>query len=87
MSDESCFTTDTVTRGEVKKVISYRHLKTQKHSVRIGLPCSGFSFYEHCNREFTYAVFFILKTVKCVSVNRFYTNVVFRAAWNSRTVF
>ena len=36
MSDESCFTKDKIVRREVKnKIISYRRLKTQKHSVSI----------------------------------------------------
>ena len=38
MSDKSCLITDTGARREVKKVfVSYRRLKTQKHSVSIGL--------------------------------------------------
>ena len=40
-----------------KFFISYRRLKTQKHSVSISLFCSGFSFYEHFNKLFTEAVF------------------------------
>ena len=34
-SDESCFTADTAVRRVVRKIISYRPLKIQKHSVRI----------------------------------------------------
>ena len=48
------------------------HLKTQKHSLSIGLYCSGFSFYEDF-RQFTYAVFFIFITIRCAWVKRFYT--------------
>ena len=65
MSDESCFTMDTVVWREVKKIISYRNLKTQKHSVSIGFPCSAFSFYEHLNRQFTYTVFYIQNHKMC----------------------
>ena len=62
MSDESCFTTDTVIRREVKKkFIRYGRLETQNHSVSIGLSCSGFSFYEYFNRQFTNAVFLYSK--------------------------
>ena len=57
-----------------KDFISYRRLKTQKYSVSIRFPCSGFSFCEHFNRQLTYAFFFIFQTVKCVSVKRFYIN-------------
>ena len=58
MSDKNCFTTDAFVRREVKFFfISYRHHKTQKHSVSIDLSCFIFSFYEHFNRQFTYAVF------------------------------
>ena len=43
MSGEVCFTTDTVIRLEIKNIyISYRRLKTQKHSVNIGLYRFGF---------------------------------------------
>ena len=35
--------------------INYRHLKTQKHLVSIGLSCS---FYEHFNRHFYLCSFF-----------------------------
>ena len=41
------------------KAASYRRLKNYKHSVSIGLSCSGFPFYEHFNRQFTYAVFYV----------------------------
>ena len=47
-----------------KKYISFERLKTQKHLVSIGLAFSGFTFYEHFNKQFTYAVFFIFKTIK-----------------------
>ena len=61
ISDENCFTKYTVVQREVKKNISYQRLKTQKHSVPIGLSCSDFSFYEPFNRRFTYAVFLYSK--------------------------
>ena len=58
ISDKSCFTTDTVVCREVKKCFtSYRGLETHNHLVSIGFSCSCFSFYEHFNRQFTYAVF------------------------------
>ena len=54
---ELCLTTrDKVVRRAAKKN------KTQKHSVSIGLPWSGFSVYEYFNRQFTYAVFLNPKT-------------------------
>ena len=69
----------------LKKYISYRRIKTQKHSVSIELPYSG-SFYEHFYIQLTYAVFFIFKIVKCVSVERFYTNTLFFCpVWGSVT--
>ena len=37
MSYKSCFLTDTFVHHEVKKTVSYRRLKTQKHLERIGL--------------------------------------------------
>lgn len=40
MSDQSCFTTDTVVRRE-------------EHLVSIGISYSGFLFYEHFKRQFT----------------------------------
>ena len=44
MSNESCISTGTVVRREVKTIfISYQRLKTQKHLVSIGLSCSGAS--------------------------------------------
>ena len=50
MSDKSCFTTDTVIQFEVKKLfISYQRRKSQKHLVRIGLSCFGFSFCDYFN--------------------------------------
>ena len=42
---------------KLKKTVSYRSLKTQKGSVSIGLSYSFFSFHEHFNWRFTYAVF------------------------------
>ena len=39
--------------GSLKKIISYRPLKFQKHSARnIGLPCSFCCFYEHFKQLF-----------------------------------
>ena len=49
MSDESCFTKDAVVRRKVTKIISYRRLKTQKYSVSIDRPCSGFYFKDIIN--------------------------------------
>ena len=54
--------------------VSYRRQKTQKHSVSIGLFCSGFSFPDLFIRKFTEAVFFIFKTVRCVWVERIWNN-------------
>ena len=72
MSDESCFTTDRVARREGKDLfISCGRLKTEKHSVRVGLSCSGFSFYEHFNRKFLMHAFFIFRTVRSVSAARY----------------
>ena len=73
MSDESCFATDTVFHCEDKKTISYRRLKILKHSVSIGLHCSGSSFHEHFNSNLMMH-FFKFKTIKCFSVKRFYAN-------------
>ena len=53
------FTADTVFWHEVKKIISYWCLKTQYHSVSIGLSSCHFSFYEHFNWQFIYAFFYI----------------------------
>ena len=50
-----------------------RCLKTQKHSVSMDLSCSGFSFYEHFSRQFTYSVFFIFIIVRYIWVKQFYT--------------
>ena len=47
-----------------KYFISYRRLKTQKYSVSIRFPCSGFSFCEHFNRKLTYAFFFYIPNRK-----------------------
>ena len=55
---ENWFTMDTVVWHEVKYFFlkSYQ-LKTQMHLVSIDLPCYDFSFYGHCKRQFTYAIF------------------------------
>ena len=77
MSDESCFTTDTIVSCEVNFFfISCRRFKTHKHLVSIDFSCSGF-FYGHFNRQFTYAVFFIFRFISCVLVKRCYTNILF----------
>ena len=47
---------------------SYQCLKTQKHSVCIGLFYSGFSLYEHFNRQFTYV--FLCSKPRDVSSHR-----------------
>ena len=60
ISDEICFSKNTVVRRYFKKNISYRRIKTQKHSVSIELPYSG-SFYEHFYIQLTYAVFLYSK--------------------------
>ena len=67
MFDESYFTTNTVVRVKLIFFITYRRLKTQKHSVSIGLSGSGFSFYEHFNRQLTYAVFLYSNRKMCLS--------------------
>ena len=73
MSDESCFTTETVVRREVeKKKISFQCLKTQKHSVSIGL-CTVFSFNEHFHKQLINAVFLCVQNRKiCFSKNILY---------------
>ena len=54
---------DTGLRREVKKkLLATNVFKTQKHSVRIGLSWYGWSFYEHFNRQFNYAVFLYSKS-------------------------
>ena len=58
-----CSTKDALQRTEN---LNYGRLKIQKHLVRIDFSCSSFSFYEHFDRQFNYAMFFIFKTVKCV---------------------
>ena len=48
------------------------------------LSYSGFSVYEHCNRQFTYAVFYIQIHNECLSKKISYQNFdVFRPACNS----
>ena len=50
MSDEGCVTTQALVWPIVEKeIVSYYRLKTQKHSVSIGLYCFGI-LYEHSNR-------------------------------------
>ena len=61
MFDESCFATDRDVRREVKNFLSHRRLKTHRHSISIQRSSSGFSFYEHINRQFTHTVFLYLK--------------------------
>ena len=65
-------------RAKLKQfLISYWPLKTHKHSISIGLSCTGF-FKRHI-------WFFIFKAVMCVRVKRFYTNTsfFFSPAWDS----
>ena len=65
---ELCPTKAPLQRAQLSGVMfkSHQRLKTQKHSFSKGQCCFGFSFYEHFSRQFTYAVFFILKTVSYV---------------------
>ena len=82
MPDKSCFRTDEVVRREIKeKIISYWRLKTRKHSISVGLSCSGFSFYEHVNRHMQ----IFLYSFRCVSIEIFYTNTLlfFCLDWDS----
>ena len=44
MSNKSCITMDAVVWLEVKKIISYRCLETNKHWVSVSLSCSDFSW-------------------------------------------
>ena len=71
-SDEGCFTTDTVVRREVKFFfISYRLLKTQNHSVRIGLYC--FAFFINIFVDNLLMQFFHVPNRKmCLSKKTFY---------------
>ena len=65
-----------------KKIISCRRLKTHRHSVSIGPSCSGFSFYEHFNRQFTYAVFYIQnRTMRLIKKSLCQCFVAFCPAW------
>ena len=52
-------------------VISYQHFKTHEHLVSIDFSSSAFSFYDHFNRQFTYAVSLLFKAARCVWVKRF----------------
>ena len=82
MSDENCFTTETVVRREVKNFF----IRYRGRGNHIGISCSGVSFHKHFNRHFIYAVF-IFKTIRCVYqlIKIFFTNtfVIFCPAWNS----
>ena len=73
MSNESYFTPPQISSVKLKKY-KRQTSKTDEHSVIIGLLCSAFSFCEHLNRQFTYAVFSLFKTVICFWMKRFYTN-------------
>ena len=74
MFDESCFTTDTVVRHEVKKeLINYRRLEIQMHLVWIGFSCSDFSFM-NILLDSLFMRFFIFKVARFVRVKRFYTS-------------
>ena len=55
---------------KLRKIISYRCLKTQKHLVSIGLSCSGSSFMNILIDNLLLQ-FFIFKIVGCVCVKRF----------------
>ena len=79
-----CFTMDAVIQCEVNFFCKLL-LKIQKHFVSIDFSCSGFSFHEHFNRQFTYGVFFIFKTPGCALVKRFYSNTLshFWPVWDS----
>ena len=59
-----------------KFFISYRCLKSQKHSVRRGLSYCGFTFYEHIINNLLKQLF-IFKTLRCVWIKRFYTSIFF----------
>lgn len=72
MSDESCSTSNSVSRCEVKKNISCQRLKAQKHSVSIGLSSFGFPFQEHLNRKFTYAVLLNSRPKVCLRKKIFF---------------
>ena len=85
MSDENCFMTDTAVRREIKKkfFISYRRLKTQKHSVSIGHFRSVFFMnilIDNLQRRF----FYIQDRKMCLSKKVLYQYiVVFCPAWDS----
>ena len=67
-----------------KMFISYRHLKIHKLLVIICLSCPAFSFYEHFNRQLTYAVFYIQN--RNISLNKkilYQYFVVFCPVWDS----
>ena len=70
---------------KLKKLFeSYRRLKTRKYSVSIDRSCSGFSFYMHFKRQFTYTVFYILNRRMCLSktiLHQYF--VVFCPFWDS----
>ena len=72
LSGESRFSTDTVFRYKVKKI--YKILTSWNWQAFGGHSTFLFSFYEHFNRQFTSAGFYIFKPVKCVWGKRFYTN-------------
>ena len=48
---QSCVTKDTFVQRELNFLKIYQCLKTQNHSVRKSLSCSGLSFHEHFNRK------------------------------------
>ena len=67
-----------------KMFISYWHLKIHKLLVIICLSCPAFSFYEHFNRQLTYAVFYIQN--RNISLNKkilYRYFVVFCPVWDS----
>ena len=63
--------------------ISYHCLKTQKHSISMGLSCSGFSFYRDFNRQITYAVFYIQNRKTRLSKRFIPILLFFCPAWDS----
>ena len=51
ISDERCFTKDTVVRRKVKLKKNSSFVLKLQYSVSVGVSCSGFSFYENFNRQ------------------------------------
>ena len=72
---------DTVVRGDAKKIISYRRLKTQEHSVSIGYYCF---FIDILISDLLMHFFHIPNRTMCLSkkISRQYF-VIFYPAWDS----